>query len=121
LFVLSHPEIGLIQSQFCNNVITSFFADICWVVIDLAESESFLPVIMLTPQLLLVVYFATLFITFYFSFYSSPVKEEAVVDYDYTAASITVESEKELGSLDDYMLMVLTFMYIFGWYFYINF
>lgn len=121
LFLLSHPEVAFVQNLFSKNILNSFCSDISWVVIDLVESESFLPAIMLAPQLLIIVYVATLFVTFYFSFYSSPVKEEALVDYDFTAASITVESEKELGSLDDYMLMIVTFMYIFGWYFYINF
>jgi hypothetical protein len=69
---------------------------------------------MLVPQLLFMVYLATLFISFYFSFYSSSVKEESTIDADYLAASSTVEAEKELGSLDDMILGVLIIAYIFG-------
>ena len=69
---------------------------------------------MLIPQLIFIVSIMTIFIIFYFSYYSSPVKEEALVDSDYLAASLTIESEKELGSIDDYILTLLIFMYMFG-------
>lgn len=121
LFVLTHPEILLIKSQFCNNFVTSFFSEKTFAIFELLESESFLPAIMLAPQFIFILFITTIFISFYFSYYSSPVKEEALVDSDYLAANITVESEKELGSIDDYILTLLIFMYIFGWYFYINF
>jgi len=121
IFVLMHPEIILLRSQFCNNSVSSFFSDRYLSIFELIESESFLPVIMLIPQLLFIVTVMTIFVIFYFSYYSSPVKEEALVDSDYLAASLTIESEKELGSVDDYILTLLVFMYMFGWYFYINF
>ena len=121
LFVLTHPELSLIQTQFCNNFVTTFFSDKCFAIFELIESESFLPAIMLAPQLIFIVFIMTMFISFYFSYYSSPTKEEALVDFDYVSASVTIESEKELGSIDDYLLTILIFMYIFGWYFYINF
>ncbi len=112
--MLSHPETILIKSQFCNNFITTFFSEKTFVIFELLESESFLPAIMLAPQLIFILFIATIFISFYFSYYSSPVKEEALIDSDYMSASITVESEKELGSIDDYILTILIFMYIFG-------
>ena len=121
IFILTHPEVILFRSQFCNNAISSFFSDKYLSIFELLDSESFLPVIMLVPQLLFVISIMTVFIIFYFSYYSSPVKEEALVDSDYLAASLTIESEKELGSIDDYILTILVFMYMFGWYFYINF
>ena len=60
------------------------------------------------------IYLATLFLSFYFSYYSSAVKEESTIDADYLAASATVEAEKELGSLDDMILGILVLIYIFG-------
>jgi len=74
---------------------------------------------MLFPQLLFIAYVAFFFLAFYFSFYSSSSKEEATVDADYLSASITVESEKELGSIDDLLMPSIIFLYTFGWYFYI--
>jgi len=121
LFVLSHPEIIFVNSQFSNNLISSFFSEKCFSICELIESESFLPAVMLLPQLLFIIFISTIFICFYFSHYSSPVKEESLVDSDYLISNMTVECEKELGSIDDYLLTILTFSYIFGWYFYINF
>ena len=69
---------------------------------------------MLYPQLLFIAYVAFFFVSFYFSFYTNASKEESTVDADYLSASVTVESEKELGSVDDMLLMILTMYYIFG-------
>ena len=54
----------------------------------------------------------------FFSYYFSATKEESTVDSDYLSASITVESEKELGSIDDLLLCSIIIVYTFGWYFY---
>jgi len=69
---------------------------------------------MLFPQLLFLGYVAFFFVAFYFSFYSSSSKEEATVDADYLAASITVESEKEIGSIDDILMPSIVLIYTFG-------
>jgi hypothetical protein len=69
---------------------------------------------MLFPQLLFVGYVAFFFVAFYFSFYSSASKEESTVDADYLSASLTVESEKEIGSIDDILMPLIIFLYTFG-------
>lgn len=69
---------------------------------------------MLFPQLLFLGYIAFFFVAFYFSFYSTSSKEEATIDADYLSASLTVESEKEIGSLDDILMPAIVFIYIFG-------
>jgi hypothetical protein len=69
---------------------------------------------MLLPQLIFLLYIVFLFVSFYFSFYSSAVKDEATVDSDFTLASVTVEAEKEIGSLDDMILVFSLILYIFG-------
>jgi len=74
---------------------------------------------MLFPQLLFITYLGFLFVSFYFSFYSSSTKEESTIDSDYLSASITVESEKELGSIDDILMPSIILLYTFGWYFYL--
>jgi hypothetical protein len=50
----------------------------------------------------------------FFSYYFSATKEESTVDSDYLSASITVESEKELGSIDDLLLCSIIIVYTFG-------
>jgi len=83
------------------------------------DSQSLITPIMLFPQLLFIAYIAFLFVAFYFSFYQSATKEEATIDSDYLSASVTVESEKEIGSIDDMLMPILIIIYTFGWYFYL--
>jgi hypothetical protein len=69
---------------------------------------------MLFPQFLFIIMFATILISFYFSYFTSSVKEENLIDADYLAASGTVEAEKEIGSLDDILLGLVVIIYVFG-------
>jgi len=41
------------------------------------------------------------------------VREENTIDHDYLIANATVESEEEIGSLDDMLLAILILSYIF--------
>jgi len=121
LFVIHHPEIFFFKNQIYNNYYVEFLSDITLSSIQYLESQSLITPIMLYPQLLFIAYVAFFFVSFYFSFYTNASKEESTVDADYLSASVTVESEKELGSVDDMLLMILTMYYIFGWYFYLYF
>lgn len=119
LFVIYHPEVLFFKNQIFNNFFFDFLTDINISAIQYLDSQSLLSPIMLFPQLLFVVYVGFFFVAFYFSFYSSSSKEESTVDADYLAASLTVESEKEIGSIDDIIMPLIIFLYTFGWYFYI--
>jgi hypothetical protein len=114
LFVIHHPEIAFFKNQIYNNYYVEFLSDITFSGIQYLESQSLITPIMLYPQLLFIAYLAFFFVSFYFSFYTNASKEESTVDADYLSASVTVESEKELGSADDILLMILTIYYIFG-------
>ena len=119
LFVIYHPEVIFLKNQIINNYFFDFLADINISSIQNLESHSFLTPIMLFPQLLFLGYVGFFFVAFYFSYYSSSSKEESTIDSDYLSASITVESEKEIGSLDDLLMPSIILLYTFGWYFYI--
>lgn len=119
LFVIYHPEVILFKNQIFNNYFFDSLADINVSAIQYLDSQSFLTPIMLFPQLLFITYVGFLFVAFYFSFYSSSSKEESTIDADYLSASITVESEKEIGSIDDMLMPCIVFIYTFGWYFYL--
>ena len=120
LVLINHPELSFIKNKLLSNFYLNYFTDLNFTIYELIEKESFITPIMLLPQLIFMIYLATLFISFYFSYYVSSVKEESTIDSDYLAASATVEAEKELGSLDDMILGILVLVYIFGWYFYIQ-
>ena len=119
LFVIYHPEVIFFKSQLLNNYLFDFLGDINVSAINYLDSQSLLTPIMLFPQLLFITYLGFLFVSFYFSFYSSSSKEESTVDADYLSASITIESEKELGSIDDILMPSIIIIYTFGWYFYL--
>lgn len=54
------------------------------------------------------------------SFYNSYNNEERTIDSDFLNSSILVESEKEITSIDDYLIVLITILYVFGFYFYIH-
>jgi hypothetical protein len=119
LFVIYHPEVLFFKNQILSNYFFDYLADVNVSAIQYLDSQSLLTPIMLFPQLLFIAYVGFLFVSFYFSFYSSSSKEESTVDADYLTASITIESEKELGSLDDILMPSVVIIYTFGWYFYL--
>ena len=120
LALIFFPELSLIKSKILSDYYVNYFTDMTGFIYDLVDNESFITPIMYVPQTLTILYAMTVLVMFYFSYYSSSVKEESTIDADYLSMSSTVESEKELGALDDLILTLLVFIYIFGWYFYLN-
>lgn len=119
LFVVQHPEIIFIKEQLLNNFFFTLLTDINVSALQYLESQSLLTPIMLFPQLLFLIYVFFFIVAFFFSYYSSSSKEESTIDADYLSAGLTVESEKEIGSLDDIVMAAIIFIYVFGWYFYL--
>jgi len=76
--------------------------------------EGFYSPIILVPQLLFLIFFATLFTVFYFSYFNNANKEEVTIDADYLVSAGSVESEKEITSYDDIVLALIVIVYIFG-------
>ena len=114
LFVIYHPEVIFFKNQLLNNYFFDLLTDINVSAIQYLDSQSLLTPIMLFPQLLFIAYLGFFFVAFYFSYYSSSSKEESTVDADYLSASITIESEKELGSIDDILMPSIIIIYTFG-------
>ncbi len=56
--------------------------------------------------------------TIIISFFGNATKEEATIDHDYLNSGLLTEAEKELGALDDFFLIAVFCIFIFGWYFY---
>lgn len=113
-----HPELLVIKNTILSNFNFKYFTALRVAIYDNIDQESFRTPLMLLPQLLFMLYATFLLVSFYFSFYFSAVKEESTIDSDYLSASITVESEKELGSMDDLLLCFVVIVYTFGWFFY---
>jgi hypothetical protein len=118
IIYIYHPELLIIKNMISNQFYNSYFTNFRFSLYDNIDQESFRSPLMLLPQLIFMLYSVFLLISFYFSFYFSSVNEESTIDSDYLSSSITVESEKELGSLDDLILCFVIIIYTFGWYFY---
>lgn len=60
----------------------------------------------------------SLFIVILFSFYNNQNTDERTIDIDFLNTSILIESEKEITSIDDCLVLVSSIIFIFGFYFF---
>ncbi len=120
LFAVFHPEITFFKIQLKNNFLTNFLTETNVAALQQIDYQNLLSPVALFSQFLFLANIYFLFVAFYFSFYSTPSKEEVTVDSDYLSASMSIESEKEIGSLDDIIMPAIIITFVFGWYFYIN-
>lgn len=118
LFFIHHPEIMIAADEINNKYWSLYNSYLTSVVGLLINNESFMTVGILIPQLLLVLWLLTLGIMFYFSYYSSSVKEESLIDLDHALWSVTIEAEEEIASMDDILMAFIVIFYVFGWFFY---
>lgn len=49
----------------------------------------------------------------YFNYYINYNTEDNIVDHDYLTYNVTIESEEEIGSMDDMLLTSVILLYIF--------
>lgn len=120
LIFIYHPELVFIKESIIKSYYLSFFGEFVLSIYELIEAESLIMPIILLPQLLFILYFCVILVVFYFSYFTSSVKEENFIDSDYLISSASLECEKEIGSFDDIILSLAIITYIFGWYFYVN-
>lgn len=116
LFLINHPELVIADLEKSNFL---FLGNFFFSIYEKVDSEGFLLPVMLLPQLLILVFFGYLLVIFYLSYFTSLTKEEASADTDYLLMSASIESEKEIGSFDDIILVMVVLLYVFGWYFYV--
>jgi len=114
LILVYHPELNFIRENIFKDYYFSFLSNLVFSLYELATPETFYSPVILVPQLLLLVFFSVIFISFYFSYFSTSTGEENTIDADYLISSVTVESEKEISSLDDMILGLVVLIYIFG-------
>ena len=115
-FVLDHPEIVWAESSRFDFIAESrYYIALC----EKLDTEAWYLPILLAPQLVILIYGIYLIVLLYLSFFTSSTKEENNNDSDFFLTNVSVEAEKEIGSFDDLILMFVTLLYVFGWFFYI--
>lgn len=120
LIVCFHPELIFIQNGIKNFLLNPYTTNFFYSFISLDLQESYLSPILLFPQFVLIVYLVAIFSLFLFDFFSTSSNNENIVDHDYLINTLLLESEEEIGSLDDMIVGGILFFYVFGWYFYFN-
>ena len=82
-------------------------------ILDSFFLENYYLPVFLFSQFLFLMFVISIFLSFYFSFFNSASKEENTVDFDFLAASLTVEAEKEITAIDDILMGIIIIIYIF--------
>lgn len=116
LFVLENPE--LVDDA--GDTITNFFFNSNVVSLTLLKSESINYISILSFSLVSYVLFLAgvyLFVVIYFYSNNKLNSSETSIDNDYISVWALSESEKELGSADDLVFLIICLTYIFGWFF----
>ena len=108
-----NPELIFLKKQLLVEYLP-YVSNLFLILNDNVLTESFTSPIIMIPQFFFLVYSSLIFISFYFNYFISPTKEEALIDNDYLINSMTVESEKEITAFDDMILATIILIYIFG-------
>ena len=120
LLPIFHPEFTLISQQCSESYVAGYMSSFHLALKELVETERLITPISTIMDFVFVTFIISLFISIYFSFFTSSVKEEVTIDYDYMAASGTVEAEKEITGFDDILMGLVIVLYLLGWYFYVH-
>jgi len=108
-----NPELLFLKKQLLHEFLP-LLSNLFFVLNEGVLLESTVSPIIMIPQFLFLVYSALIFISFYFNYFLTPTKEEALVDNDYLINSMTIEAEKEITAFDDMILATIILIYIFG-------
>ncbi len=116
LYFIYHPEL-IFLLNFINNEFNINSLNISY--IDLIDYTSWVTPSIQFIDMLFSFYLVIFLLLLYFSYYNNYSKENNTIDSDYLNTWVLVESEKEVGSLDDLLLALLIVANLFGWFFYI--
>ena len=120
LIWLYHPELSWHISSL-NQFFTYFYGGIFeFIYFDKSNPDICILAHTLYIHLMILFLIFTAFVSVLFNFYGNPNTEENTIDSDYLSASGTVEAEKEITSIDDYLGLVFVIAYVFGIFFYIH-
>jgi hypothetical protein len=114
------PEYMLISNSFMKYFVLPFSSQIDFLISSMHDYENTINPVILIPHVLFYWCFIFYFFYMFFSYYNSSTKEESIIDQDFLVANVTVESEEEVGAIDDILIGTSVIVFVFLWYFYIN-
>jgi hypothetical protein len=115
-----HPEIYYIHENFINTYVVPFTSALYFTTQLGSYTEGYLSPVLLILNIILLVFSTFIFIAFFFSWYNNSSTDENTIDQDFLIASMTVESEEEVASIDDISVVLVLLVFLFAWYFYAN-
>lgn len=120
IFLTIHPEAIFFLTQIKKSFLVDFLSETQITNLQQIDYQNFLSPTALAWQFLLMSYVYFIFASFYFCFYNTSSKEEMTIDADYLVNGFVVETEKEVGPLEDVLMQVIPLMFVFLWYFNAN-
>lgn len=121
LVLFNMPEFIILSNSFLKDYVMPFSANIDTLINSMYDYENTINPVLLVPHFLFYWLFVFYFFYVFFSYYTTSSKEESLIDHDFLIANVTVESEEEIGSIDDILIGSSLLVFIFFWYFYSNF
>ena len=116
-FLINHPEYILIFKNYSLRFFNKSLGNLYLSLHVLTINESYLSPVMLLTQFLFMFLLVMFLLTAYFNYYTNPNVSENIIDHDYLIYNVTIESEEEIGSIDDMLLTSVILLYIFLWFF----
>jgi phosphotransferase system glucose/maltose/N-acetylglucosamine-specific IIC component len=107
------PEFIIISNSFIKSFVLPFSGQIDFLITSMYDSENTLNPVVILPHILFFYFFVFYFIYIFFSYYSSSTREESLIDHDFLIANVTVESEEEIGAIDDILIGSVLLVFLF--------
>lgn len=122
LFLIYHPEVTFFFESERSKYYASYSLHFFFILEEFLKKNALFTPMHFFLQLSFFFIILVAIVCFFFSFFNSG-KEEWQQDVDYSFNNLFLESEKELGAIDDYIYLVFLSLFIFGFYFcfFINF
>jgi hypothetical protein len=114
LILCHHPELMFIQSGVKNMLYNSFTTDFFYSYITSDFTENYITPVIMFPQFVLTIFVMFLFSLFLFDFFNMSTNNENIIDHDFLINTLLIETEEEIGSLDDMIIGGILFFYVFG-------
>jgi len=114
LLLLYHPEIIQAYTAINNNFVINYSNYVVEYSMNLLMKENMIRPTLTLIQLSFIIFIIFLGVLLYFTFFTSPTKEENLVDNDFMIAGITIEAEEEIASMDDTIIAFGVVLYVFG-------
>jgi len=116
LYLIYHPEFVIFWKQGLD-LVTQNTSEAYFTIFDVSTVVTWITPTMQFIDMTFILYGSLLLFVFYFSYFNNTPTENNSIDSSYLSAWVLIESEKEVGSIDDILLTIFLVVSIFAWFF----